>query len=122
MKILIDNKSPVAKVELAILISTKKMVKKLPLNSKAISPSLRIVLLMLVVTGIAYPLVLVAIGQNILPFQSNGSILTFDGKSIGSKLISQDFKKFFHSRRLLLTMPFLRSQTLVDLLEFHKTP
>lgn len=122
MKILIDNKSPVAKVELAILISTKKMVKKLPLNSKAISPSLRIVLLMLVVTGIAYPLVLVAIGQSILPFQSNDSILTFDGKSIGSKLISQDFKKFFHSRRLLLTMPFLRSQTLVDLLEFHKTP
>jgi hypothetical protein len=122
MKILIDNISPAAKVELAILISTKKMVKKLPLNSKAISPSLRIVLLMLVVTGIAYPLVLVAIGQSILPFQSNDSILTFDGKSIGSKLISQDFKKFFHSRRLLLTMPFLRSQTLVDLLEFHKTP
>ena len=122
MKILIDNKSPAAKVGLEILISTKKMVKKLPLNSKAISPSLRIVLLMLVVTGIAYPLVLVAIGQSILPFQSNGSILTFDGKSIGSKLISQDLKKFFHSRPLLLTMPFLRSQTLVYLLEFHKTP
>jgi K+-transporting ATPase, c chain len=121
MKILIDNKSPAAKVELAILISTKKMVKKFT-KLKAISPSLRIVLLMLVVTGIAYPLVLVAIGQSILPFQSNGSILTFDGKSIGSKLISQDFKKFFHSRRLLLTKPFLRSQTLVDLLEFHKTP
>jgi hypothetical protein len=122
MKILIDNKSPAAKVGLEILISTKKMVKKLPLNSKAISPSLRIVLLMLVVTGIAHPLVLVAIGQSILPFQSNGSILTFDGKSIGTKFISQDLKKFFHSRPLLLTMPFLRSQTLVYLLEFHKTP
>lgn len=92
MKILIDNKSPAAKVGLEILISTKKMVKKLPLNSKAISPSLRIVLLMLVVTGIAYPLVLVAIGQSILPFQSNGSILTFDGKSIGQNLYHKTSK------------------------------
>jgi K+-transporting ATPase ATPase C chain len=85
---------------LAMLISTQKMVKKIPIYSKAFSPSLRVVLLMLIVTGIAYPLVLVTIGQSILPFQSNGSILTFDGKAIGSKLIAQDFKspKFFHSR------------------------
>ena len=100
----IDNKSfngsAVKQVGLAMLISTKKMVKKLPLKYETFSPALRIVLLMLVVTGIAYPLVLVAIGQSVLPFQSNGSILTFDGKSIGSKLIAQDFKspKFFHSR------------------------
>jgi potassium-transporting ATPase KdpC subunit len=102
-KIPIDNKSfsgSAVKVGLAMLISTKKMVKKLPLNYETFSPALRIVLLMLLVTGIAYPLAVVAIGQGILPFQSNGSILTFDGKSIGSKLISQDFKspKFFHSR------------------------
>ena len=125
-KIPINNKSfsgsAVKLVGLAMLISTKKMIKKLPLNYETFSPALRIVLLMLVVTGIAYPLVLVAIGQSILPFQSNGSILTFDGKSIGTKFISQDLKKFFHSRPLLLTMPFLRSQTLVDLLEYHKIP
>lgn len=65
-----------------------------------ISPSIKVIILMLIVTGIAYPLILVVIGQSIFPFQSNGSIVTFNGKSIGSILISQEFKspKFFHSR------------------------
>jgi K+-transporting ATPase ATPase C chain len=46
------------------------------------------------------PLSLVLVGNITLPFQSNGSLLTFDGKVIGSKLIAQEFKsdKFFHSR------------------------
>jgi potassium-transporting ATPase KdpC subunit len=68
--------------------------------SENLRPSLRVVILMILVTGIAYPLLLVAIGQISLPFQSNGSLLTLDGKVIGSKLIAQDFKsdKFFHSR------------------------
>ena len=87
-------------VGLAILASLTKIIKRIPLNTRIISPPLRVVLLMLIVTGIAYPLILVAIGQNMLPFQSNGSILTFDGKAVGSKLIAQDFKspKFFHLR------------------------
>ena len=56
--------------------------------------------LMILLTGIAYPLVLIMIGEVTLPFQSNGSLLTLDGKIIGSKLIAQEFKsdKFFHSR------------------------
>jgi potassium-transporting ATPase KdpC subunit len=68
--------------------------------SESIIPSLRVVMLMILVAGIAYPLLLVGIGQVSLPFQSNGSLLTFDGKVIGSKLISQEFKsdKFFHIR------------------------
>ena len=43
---------------------------------------------------------LVVIGEITLPFQSNGSLLTLDGKVVGSKLIAQEFKsdKFFHSR------------------------
>lgn len=85
---------------LAILIFTNKEIKKIPLNTNAFSPAIRVVVLMLIVTGIAYPLILVAIGQSVLPFQSNGSLITIDGKAIGSKLIAQDFKsqKFFHSR------------------------
>ena len=68
--------------------------------SENLRPSLKIVILIVLATGIAYPLLLVAIGQISLPFQSNGSLLTLDGKVIGSKLIAQDFKsdKFFHSR------------------------
>ena len=63
-------------------------------------PSLRVVILMILVTGIAYPLSLVLVGNISLPFQSTGSLLTLDGKIVGSKLIAQDFKsdKFFYSR------------------------
>src|SRR5689334_48232 len=65
-----------------------------------LSPSLRIMLLMILVTGIAYPVILVLIGEYTLPYQSTGSLLTLNGKIIGSKLIAQEFKsaKFFHSR------------------------
>jgi K+-transporting ATPase ATPase C chain len=63
-------------------------------------PSLKVVALMVMVAGITYPLLLVMIGEITLPFQSNGSLLTLDGKVIGSKLIAQEFKseKLFHSR------------------------
>jgi K+-transporting ATPase ATPase C chain len=70
------------------------------INKNTLSPAIKVVLLMLVVTGIVYPLVLVVIGQSALPYQSNGSLITINGKVIGSKLIAQDFKspKFFHPR------------------------
>ena len=46
------------------------------LNSERFGPAIRVFILMLIVTGIAYPLVLVAIGQGLLPFQSNGSLIS----------------------------------------------
>jgi len=63
-------------------------------------PSLRVVILMILTAGIAYPLLLVLIGNITLPFQSTGSMLTLDGRIIGSKLIAQEFKseKLFHVR------------------------
>ncbi len=74
-----------------------------PIGNQIISnlkTATRVVLIMVIVLGIAYPLLLVLIGQVTLPFQSNGSMLELDGKKIGSKLISQTFEspKFFHSR------------------------
>jgi K+-transporting ATPase ATPase C chain len=62
--------------------------------------SLRVVLLMIITVGIAYPLLLVLIGDVALPFQSTGSMLTLDGEVVGSKLIAQEFKsdKLFHVR------------------------
>jgi K+-transporting ATPase ATPase C chain len=73
---------------------------KSQINKNTLSPAIRVVILMVVVTGIVYPLVLVAIGQSTLPYQSNGSLITINGKLIGSKLIAQEFKspKFFHPR------------------------
>ena len=63
-------------------------------------PSLRVVVLMILVTGIAYPLSLVLVGSIALPFQSTGSMVTMDGEIVGSKLIAQEFKsdKLFHVR------------------------
>ena len=73
---------------------------KSQINKNTLSPAIRVVIVMLVVTGIVYPLIVVAIGQSALPYQSNGSLITINGKVIGSKLIAQDFKspKFFHPR------------------------
>ena len=80
------------------------------LNSKRFGPAIRVFILMLIATGIAYPLVLVAIGQGLFPFQSNGSLISIvenDGgegegerRNVGSILIAQEFKspKFFHPR------------------------
>ena len=78
--------------------------------SQNIRPSLKVVILMILLTGIAYPLLLVMIGEITLPFQSNGSLFNLDGKVIGSKLIAQEFKsdKFFHPR------PTLNSTSGVD--------
>ncbi len=61
---------------------------------------IRIVIVMAIVLGIAYPVLLVGIGQITFPFQSNGSILELDGKKIGSELISQNFTSpsLFHPR------------------------
>ena len=68
--------------------------------SQNIGPSLKVVVLMILLIGVAYPLLLVVIGEVTLPFQSNGSLLTLDDKVIGSKLIAQQFTsdKFFHPR------------------------
>jgi len=65
-----------------------------------LTTALRILVVMVLVLGIAYPVLLAEVGQVSVPFQSGGSILEFKGEKVGSKLISQEFDsaKFFHSR------------------------
>jgi K+-transporting ATPase ATPase C chain len=53
---------------------------------------------------------LVLIGDVALPFQSTGSMLTMDGKIVGSKLIAQEFK----SDRLFHVRPAANSTSTVD--------
>lgn len=67
---------------------------------KVFSPAVRIVVLMIITTGIAYPLLVTAIGQTTMPYQSNGSQVVLDGKVVGSELIAQSFTsaKFFQPR------------------------
>src|SRR5205085_6099963 len=53
-----------------------------------------------VVTGIAYPVVVTAIAELVFPRQANGSLIVRDGKVVGSSLIGQPFDdpKYFWGR------------------------
>jgi K+-transporting ATPase ATPase C chain len=53
--------------------------------------ALRALLIFTVVLGLGYPLVVLGVGQLILPAQANGSLLTVDNRVIGSSLIGQSF-------------------------------
>ena len=70
------------------------------IKSIVFSPAIRIVVLMIITTGVAYPLLVTAIGQTIFPYQSNGSQVILNGKVVGSELIAQSFTstKFFQPR------------------------
>jgi potassium-transporting ATPase KdpC subunit len=65
-----------------------------------ILPGLRIKIFMTIVLGIVYPLAMTGISQVIFPKQANGSLITQNGKVIGSEIIGQNFSKpeYFHPR------------------------
>ncbi|NRO97454.1 potassium-transporting ATPase subunit KdpC [Paraburkholderia sp. NMBU_R16] len=54
-------------------------------------PTLVLFAAMTLITGIAYPVIVTAIGQAVFPRQANGSILERDSKPVGSELIGQQF-------------------------------
>jgi K+-transporting ATPase ATPase C chain len=53
--------------------------------------ALRALLIFTVVLGLVYPLVVTGIGQLVMPAQSNGSPVSYQGKVVGSSLIGQSF-------------------------------
>ncbi|HUH92846.1 MAG TPA: potassium-transporting ATPase subunit KdpC [Casimicrobiaceae bacterium] len=65
-----------------------------------ILPSLRMLVVLSILTGIVYPLVITGIGQVAFPHAANGSLIVVDGKTVGSDLIGQPFDdpKYFWSR------------------------
>ena len=65
------------------------------------SRAVRSTLVLWVLTALIYPLVMVAFGQLVFPFQANGSIITnAQGQPVGSALIGQPFTsdRYFNSR------------------------
>jgi potassium-transporting ATPase KdpC subunit len=62
--------------------------------------SLVILVLMTLLTGVAYPLAMTGVAHLLLREQANGSLLMRDGKVVGSALIGQSFSsdRYFHGR------------------------
>ena len=67
---------------------------------KEIRPAILILVLLMLITGLAYPLAMTAIAGVLFPKQAEGSLIEKDGKVIGSALIGQAFTsdKYFHGR------------------------
>ncbi|WP_329320519.1 potassium-transporting ATPase subunit KdpC [Streptomyces sp. NBC_01262] len=53
--------------------------------------ALRMLLVFTVITGIAYPLLVTGVAQAAFSDQANGSLVTKDGKTVGSSLLGQNF-------------------------------
>jgi K+-transporting ATPase ATPase C chain len=67
---------------------------------RQIRSAIVLIVLMTVLTGLAYPLAITGVAQLLFPHQAAGSLIEKDGKVIGSELIGQNFTdaKYLHGR------------------------
>jgi potassium-transporting ATPase KdpC subunit len=67
---------------------------------KHLGVALRVTIVSIVLLGLIYPLVMTALAQAIFPRQANGSLVTVNGKIVGSAIIGQLWTKpqYFHGR------------------------
>ena len=67
---------------------------------KELGPGFRLTLIFTVLTGLLYPAIMTGVSELIFPKQANGSLVSANGKVVGSSLIGQPFAKpeYFHPR------------------------
>jgi potassium-transporting ATPase KdpC subunit len=67
---------------------------------KTVIQSLRMNLVFILILGFIYPVIVTLAGQALFKEKAEGSFITRDGKTIGSRLIAQKFEsaKYFHPR------------------------
>jgi len=67
---------------------------------RQLRPALLALVVLTVITGVAYPLVVLGVGQVVFHDKANGSLIEVDGTVVGSKLIGQGFAapQYFHPR------------------------
>ena len=63
-------------------------------------PAIVLTLLLCVITGLVYPGIVTGLAQVLFPRQANGSLVTVNGRVVGSALIGQPFTRpeYFHPR------------------------
>ena len=63
-------------------------------------PAIVVTLVLMVVTGILYPGLVTGVARLLFPHQADGSLVTVDGRVVGSLLIGQTFAsaRYFHAR------------------------
>lgn len=68
--------------------------------TKYLRPAIVLTLLLTILTGFIYPGIVTGLAQVIFPHQANGSLLTVNGKVVGSELIGQYWTspQYFHGR------------------------
>lgn len=70
-----------------------------------IRPAVMLLVLLTLITGLAYPLALTGLAVTLFPYTAEGSLIRRDGQVIGSALIGQEFKsdRYFHGRPSMTT-------------------